>query len=224
MVSQLNGPLCCQYIIRRKAPVSSKIPGPRATSFRHRWTRDSHGFYSVCRAHRFLCPFGLCGPVGRKAAGTRGRESPGPWHFSLFGSSTAQEQGDAVTARALPMPLDCCGARGACRQSGPQTSCVACGVPACPPQQQVQTTCTPVGTSTYVACLSHAIGPKRQVRGAWGQGPQDQCRTTGTCLRARPASFPGRNGEAHNRAEMLLFSMASPGRHELYYASERHHG
>jgi hypothetical protein len=72
-----------------------------------------------------------------------GTLSPDPWNFALFASSMAQEQGAAAATTGSPMPRDCCGARGACRQgpvrlrSGPALPSAA----ACP---------------DYLECLSAA--------------------------------------------------------------------
>ena len=55
------------------------------------------------------------GSVGAEEPGTL---SPDPWHFSLCANSMdREEKGDAAPTTTSPMPLDCCGARGACQQS-----------------------------------------------------------------------------------------------------------
>jgi len=56
----------------------------------------------------------IIGPGGLQHPGTL---SPDPWHFALWASSTVLGQGDAAMLTASPVPLNCCGARGACQQS-----------------------------------------------------------------------------------------------------------
>jgi len=80
-----------------------------------------------------------------------GTLSPAPWHFPLFASSMIQEQGDATTMTASPMPLDCCGARGACQQSPILHSSNSRLPPA------------PAISKWQAERLYHAIGPKRQI-------------------------------------------------------------
>jgi len=90
-----------------------------------------------------------------------GTLSPDPWHFSLCASSMIQEQGDAAAMPASPMPLDCCGARGACQQS------------------PILRSSNPSLSGTLAAgkrqgkLFYHAIGPKRKMPGVWGQRPQE---------------------------------------------------
>jgi hypothetical protein len=59
------------------------------------------------------------------------------------------------------MPLDCCGARGACQQS-PILHSSNSRLPARLAVSKGQ-----------VERLYHAIGPKRQMPGVWGQSPQE---------------------------------------------------
>ena len=94
----------------------------------------------------------------RSAVQRPGTLSPDPWHFSLFARGMVQEQGDAVTRTASPMPLDCCGARGACQQS-PILHSSNSRLPPMPAVSKWQ------GERLY----HHAIGPKRQMPGVWGQ-------------------------------------------------------
>jgi hypothetical protein len=90
-----------------------------------------------------------------------GTLSPDPWHFSLCANSMIQEQGDAAVMPASPMPLDCCGARGACQQS------------------PILRSSNPSLPGTLAAgkgqgeLFYHAIGPKRKMPGVWGQSPQE---------------------------------------------------
>ena len=99
--------------------------------------------------------------LGRDGVQRPGTLSPDPWRFALCASSMIQEQGDASTLTASPMPLDCCGARGACQQS---------------PILHSSTTRVPgiaANGKRQAMCITHAIGPKRQMPGGWGQSPQD---------------------------------------------------
>ncbi len=99
-----------------------------------------------------------------------GTLSPDPWHFSLFASSMiqeeeqGQEQGDASTMTASPMPLGCRGARGACQQS-PILHSSESRLPA---RRAVRK-----GQAERLLFLYHAIGLKRKMPGVWGQSPQD---------------------------------------------------
>jgi hypothetical protein len=102
------------------------------------------------------------GPSSVERPGTL---SPDPWHFALCASSMVQEQGDATTRTTSPMPLDCCGAQGACRQS-PILHRSNSRLPAPPAISKRQT-----------ERLYHAIGPKRQMPGVWGQSPQEPAST-----------------------------------------------
>ena len=102
---------------------------------------------------------------GSTRAEQSGTLSPDPWHFALFASSMVQEQGDAGSITTSPMPLDCCGARGACQQS-PILHSSNSRLPVMPAVNKGQT-----------KRLYHAIGPKRQMPGAWGQRPQDTLET-----------------------------------------------
>ena len=126
---------------------------------------------------RFWRAFGL-GNVQRP-----GTLSPDPWHFALCASSMVQKQGDASTMTASPMPPGCYGARGACRQS-PIFHSTAPGLPARAVASHVgwvlnpRGTYPPIGVNAWVKdppydCVPHAIGPKRQMPGAWGQSPQE---------------------------------------------------
>jgi hypothetical protein len=101
---------------------------------------------------------------GRNSVLRPGTLSPAPWHFSLFASSMVQEQGDATMMTASPMPLDCCGARGACQQSPILHSSNS---------RLSETPATNKGQNEYIR---HAIGPKRQMPGVWGQSPQGLAR------------------------------------------------
>jgi hypothetical protein len=116
---------------------------------------------------RLLCTFG---PSNAQQPGTL---SPDPWHFSLFASSMVQEQGDAAPRSASSMPLDCCPlatraharGRGACQQS---------------PILRSSNTRLPARLAVskgQVEHLYHAIGPKRQMPGVWGQSPQEPAST-----------------------------------------------
>jgi len=46
-----------------------------------------------------------------------------------------------------------------------------------------------LSTASGHPSVSHAIGPKRQMPGAWGLSPQEGCKRTGTSLRTRPKAF-----------------------------------
>ena len=104
-----------------------------------------------------------------------GTLSPDPWHFALFASSMVQEQGDASTMTASPLPLDCCGARGACQQSPIlHSSTTRLNRMCVDGKRQAEDTCDEryqerIQTASF--CY-HAIGVKRQMPGVWGQSPQ----------------------------------------------------
>jgi len=105
-------------------------------------------------------PGRLLATRGFTQAQRAGTPSPNPWHFALWASSMVHEQGDAATMPASPMPLDCCGARGACQQS-PILHSSSCRVPP-----------SPISSKGLSEPISHAIGLKRQMPGVWGQSPQ----------------------------------------------------
>jgi hypothetical protein len=86
-----------------------------------------------------------------------------------------QEQGDASAMTASPMPLDCCGARGACQQSPPPSRGQA--LPSTATTRRL--TAAPAVGKWQAECLHHAIGPKRQMPGVWGQSPQEPARVRG---------------------------------------------
>jgi hypothetical protein len=104
--------------------------------------------------------------------------SPAPWHLALFASSMVQEQDPdaqrpsgpgAATMTASPMPLDCCPpatraharGRGACQQSPTLHS------------SNSRLSATLTVSKGQTEHFYHAIGPKRQMPGVWGQSPQE---------------------------------------------------
>ncbi len=137
--------------------------------------------------------------LGTNGARRPGTLSPDPWHFSLFANSMtgeqgldvprrcgAQEQGpdtqrhcgmgkqgDATTMTASPMLPDRYGARGACRQSGFPNAMYRVWSPS--PILRSSESRLPARPSLgkgQAHRISHAIGPKRQMPGVWGQSPQ----------------------------------------------------
>jgi hypothetical protein len=106
---------------------------------------------------------------GLSSAQRPGTLSPDPWHLTLCASSMVQEQGDAAPRTTSPMPLDCCGARGACQQS-----------PTLRSSDSRLSAAVAIGKgANRASCHSscHAIGPKRQMPGVWGQSPQESTST-----------------------------------------------
>jgi len=106
---------------------------------------------------------------GANSAERPGTLSPDPWHFALFASSMIQKQGDAAAMPTSPMPLDCCGARGACQQSPTLHSSAfrLSRTPAISKGQQTE------------RLFYHAIGRKRKMPGVWGQSPQESANRQG---------------------------------------------
>ena len=76
-------------------------------------------------------------------------------------------------AIASPMPLDCCGARGACQQS-PILHSSGSSVPA--------TTARAKGQTKDVL---HVIGPKRKMPGVWGLSPQERQKGKKSCRKTK---------------------------------------
>jgi hypothetical protein len=106
-----------------------------------------------------------------------GTLSPDPWHFPLFASSMVQEQGDAATRTTSPMPLDCCGARGACQQS-PILHSSDSRLSTPPAIDKLRRLRWPLPPDGQIVCTDalfpyHAIGSKRKMPGVWGQSPQE---------------------------------------------------